>query len=61
MLTEKYRKYTIPQELANPFRTAIENSDLEDLKETMPSTYNLKKSMSVQSFYDFTIHNTNEN
>lgn len=33
--------------------------DLEDIKETMPSTYNLKKSMSVQSFYDFTIHNTN--
>ena len=33
--------------------------DLEDIKETMPSTYNLKKSMSIQSFYDFAIHNTN--
>ena len=33
--------------------------DLEDIKETMPSTYNLKKSMSIQSFYDFTIHNIN--
>ena len=33
--------------------------DLEDIKETMPSTYNLKKSMSVKSFYDFAIHNTN--
>ena len=33
--------------------------DLEDIKETMPSTYNLKKSMNIKSFYDFAIHNTN--
>lgn len=33
--------------------------DLEDIKETMPSTYNLKKSMNIKSFYDFTIHNAN--
>lgn len=39
MLTEKYWKYTIPQELANPFRAAIENSDLEDLKESIDRIY----------------------
>lgn len=31
--------------------------DLEDIKETMPSTYNLKKSMNIKAFYDFIIHN----
>lgn len=39
MLTEKYWKYTIPQELANTFRAAIENSDLEDLKESIDRIY----------------------
>ena len=39
MLTEKYWKYTIPQELANPFRAAIENSDLEGLKESIDRIY----------------------
>lgn len=33
--------------------------DLEDIKETMPSTYYIKKSMNIKSFYDFTIHNAN--
>lgn len=33
--------------------------DLEDIKETMPSTYYLKKSMNIKSFYDFIIHNAN--
>lgn len=33
--------------------------NLEDIKETMPSTYYLKKSMNIQSFYDLIIHNTN--
>lgn len=33
--------------------------NIEDIKETMPSTYNLKKSMNVKSFYDFIIHNEN--
>ena len=39
MLTEKYLKYTIPQELANPFWAAIENSDLEGLKESIDRIY----------------------
>lgn len=33
--------------------------NLEDIKETMPSTYYLKKSMNIQSFYDLIIHNAN--
>lgn len=39
MLTEKYWKYTVPQELANTFRTAIENSDLDGLKESIDRIY----------------------
>lgn len=39
MLTEKYWKYTIPQELANTFRTAIENNDLDGLKESIDRIY----------------------
>ena len=39
MLTDKYWKYTIPQELANPFWAAIENSDLEGLKESIDRIY----------------------
>lgn len=31
--------------------------DLEDIKQTMPSTYNFKKSMGIKSFYDVVIHN----
>ena len=41
MLTEKYWKYTIPQELANTFRAAIENNDLEGLKESIDRIYSL--------------------
>lgn len=33
--------------------------DLEDIKTTMPSTYNLKKSMDIKAFYDVVIHNDN--
>lgn len=33
--------------------------DLEDIKSTMPSTYNLKKSMDIKAFYDVVIHNDN--
>ena len=39
MLTEKYWKYTIPQELANTFRAAIENNDLDGLKESIDKIY----------------------
>ena len=39
MLTEKYWKYTIPQELANTFRAAIENGDLDGLKESIDRIY----------------------
>lgn len=35
--------------------------DLEELKETMPSTYNFKKSIDVDSFYDIAIHNKEGN
>lgn len=31
--------------------------DLEDLKDTMPSTYNFKKSINIKSFYDVAIKN----
>ena len=33
--------------------------DLEDLKETMPSTYNLKHTMGIKGFYDVVIYNAN--
>lgn len=32
-------------------------TDLEDLKDTMPSTYNLKKELGVKSFYDVILNN----
>lgn len=32
-------------------------TDLEDLKDTMPSTYNLKKEFGVKSFYDVILNN----
>jgi hypothetical protein len=32
--------------------------DLEDIKATMPSTYELKKAMGVKSFYDYVIRNS---
>lgn len=35
-------------------------NDLEDIKETMISTYYLKKDQSVKSFYDVIIHNKNK-
>lgn len=31
--------------------------DLEEIKESMPSTYNLKLSMNIKSFYDLVIYN----
>ena len=31
--------------------------DLEDIKPTMPSTYDLKSTMGIKSFYDVVIHN----
>lgn len=31
--------------------------DLEDIKATMPSTYELKRTMGIKSFYDYVIHN----
>lgn len=31
--------------------------DLEEIKESMPSTYNLKLSMDIKSFYDIVIYN----
>ena len=36
-------------------------NDLEELKESMPSTYNFKKSIDVGSFYDIAIHNKDNN
>lgn len=33
--------------------------DLEELKETMPSTYSLKHTMGIKGFYDVVIHNNN--
>ena len=35
--------------------------DLDELKETMPSTYNFKKSIDVDSFCDIAIHNKEGN
>jgi len=35
--------------------------DIEELKETMPSTYNFKRSIEINSFYDIAIHNKEGN
>ena len=35
--------------------------DLEELKESMPSTYNFKKSIDIGAFYDIAIHNKEGN
>lgn len=35
----------------------IECKNLEEIKETMPATYSLKKGMQVKSFYDTVFHN----
>ena len=39
----------------------IDKKDLEELKESMPSTYNFKKSIDVDSFCDIAIHNKEGN
>lgn len=36
---------------------SFEVSNLEELKDTMPSTYNLKKQFGVKSFYDIILNN----
>lgn len=38
----------------------IEVKDLETIKETMPSTYQLKKNQGINSFYDIVLNNKNE-
>ena len=38
----------------------IEVKDLETIKETMPSTYQLKKSQGINSFYDIVLNNKKE-
>lgn len=35
----------------------LEVTDIEDIKDTMPSTYNLKTSQKVKSFYDVVLQN----
>ena len=35
--------------------------DLEELKTSMPSTYNFKKSIDVGAFYDIALHNKEGN
>ena len=50
----------IPQfikELLNNSKMQI--NDLEDLKEEMPATYNLKKGQGIKSFYDVILNNDN--
>ena len=45
-------------------KTLLDNEELyvkslEDIKDTMTSTYNIKSSMGVRGFYDVVIHNAN--
>lgn len=37
----------------------IECNDLETLKDSMPATYNLKRSQNVKSFFDVVLNNQN--
>ncbi len=37
----------------------IECNNLEEIKDTMPATYNLKKSQNVKSFFDVVLNNKN--
>lgn len=49
---------TFIQKILNDGELFIDN--LEDIKDTMPGTYNLKKSMGIYSFYDVAIYNENK-
>lgn len=40
-------------------REKIECNDLETIKDTMPATYNLKRSQNVKSFFDVVLNNKN--
>lgn len=38
-------------------KNQLEVKDIEDLKETMPATYSLKKAQDIKSFYDIILNN----
>lgn len=38
-------------------KNQLEVKDIEDLKETMPATYSLKKAQGIKSFYDIILNN----
>ena len=38
-------------------KNSLEVKNIEDIKETMPSTYNLKKEQGIKSFYDIVLNN----
>lgn len=51
----------IPQFIDNLLNKGeMEVADLEEIKDAMPSTYSLKKSQSIKSFYDIVITNKNK-
>lgn len=41
-------------------KNELKVNDLEDLKDSMPSTYQLKKEQNVRSFYDIILENKNK-
>ena len=38
-------------------KNVIEVNDIEDIKDSMPSTYNIKKEQGIKSFYDIVLNN----
>lgn len=41
-------------------KSELKVNNLEDIKETMPATYQLKKEQNIKSFYDVILNNKNE-